>query len=673
MSSSHPSVRCPTLNTTFVGIKHNVYSPEFPIHQFRGIKYATVPGRFRRSQLCTVYPRVTDAKLNGPICPQQKRQGFDDLFGFVREDPPRMVVQDEFECLNLIVTCPDTTKYTRPLPVMVWIHGGSNIRGAGSSIICDPGKFVKASLELQQPIIVVNINYRLGLLGFAASDALEESNRLLGEEGVGNYGLYDQLNALIWTRKHISSFGGDPSNITLFGESAGAIDIHALLLSRINHLMPGGIASRAILQSGVVFPTAVRSIESQGSLLSRAMGRLGLTPTDINRLRNIPVDFLVAQTPGVVNATDDGIFFRDGWRNDVGSSPGNFIPLPEKIDSLMIGDCAFESALYLGAGSVGGGGGGAGIRTWSSLGIVRRVKALIRNVYKADKFLRSYGINYGPGADDEESQDAVLNVVNDVFFAWPIDKLAKGAATGRPGGRGIPVYRYVFDQESPYTFTAHHAVDLLYLFDNISMTPTERGKKAASGVGPLHSTTSTTLVQSPSSSGSDWDELDHRLGAYADDVVDDTQIAYPTYSDSYESDSDSDDSYYELSDFQYNASRIRQGMQARWIAFAQGSASGGSSSSLTRSIANRSSNVLEPLPGHPWSRDSLLVLGPEGEVGTRPIDEELPLRRRLDEWSHALESVPPELAFRIGVELSVGPKGVPPTTVGVQPFQRSRI
>lgn len=58
-----------------------------------------------------------------PICPQQKRQGFDDLFGFVREDPPRLVVQDEFECLNLIVTCPDVSRRMRPLPVMVWIHG----------------------------------------------------------------------------------------------------------------------------------------------------------------------------------------------------------------------------------------------------------------------------------------------------------------------------------------------------------------------------------------------------------------------------------------------------------------------------------------------------------------------------------------------------------------------
>lgn len=400
------------------------------------------------------------------------------------------------------------------------------------------------------------------------------------------------------------------------------------------------------------------------------MGRLRIS--DVNQLRNIPVDLLVAQTPGVVNPTDDGIFFHDGWRNDVGSFPGNFIPLPEKIDSLMIGDCAVESALYLGAGSVGGGGGGTGIRTWTSLGIVRRVKALIRNVYKADKFLRTYGINNGPGADDEESQDAVLNLVNDVFFAWPIDKLAKGTSAGRLGERdGIPVYRYVFDQESPYTFTAHHAVDLLYLFDNISMTP-EKRKKVAAGVGPLHTSTSSTLVLSPSSSSeSDWDDENGFRTFDEDDDDDEVEMqdnsrAFQPYPDSYESDSDdsSDDSYFQISDFQYNASRIRQAVQARWIAFAQGPSS-------TSPTLN---NISTPVPGRPWPRNSLLVLGPEGEVGTRSMVDELPRRRRLEEWSRALETVPPELAFRVGVELSVGPKGVPPNTVGVQPFQElSRI
>lgn len=263
-----------------------------------------------------------------------------------------------------------------------------------------------------------------------------------------------------------------------------------------------------------------------------------------------------------------------------------------------------------------------------------------------------------------------MNVVNDVFFAWPIDKLARGTSAGRLGEPGIPVYRYVFDQESPYTFTAHHAVDLLYLFDNISMTPEHHTGKKSAGLGPLHTTASTSIVLSPSSSGSDWDDPEFHLHSFDDDMKDEPpEVTYQRYPDSYESDSDSDDSYFQLSDFQYNASRIRQGMQARWIAFAQGPRD---SSSPVLNVGRSSTNS-EPLPGRPWPSNRLLVLGPEGEVAARPMDEELPIRRRAEEWSRALESLQPELAFRVGVELSVGPKGVPPTAVGVQPFQRSRI
>ncbi|KAF8506291.1 carboxylesterase [Hysterangium stoloniferum] len=486
-----PSVHCPSLSTTFVGIQHSLSGPACQIHQYRGIKYASIPGRFRRSQLHTSYTRTTDAKAHGPIAPQIKRFRPDESsFGLVREEPSPLI-QDEFECLNLTITSPGLEVANGPLPVMIWIHGGDNLQDTGSSLLYDAGKLVRASIELSQPIIVVAINYRLGLLGFAASEDLEMENRRLGEQGVGNYALYDQLNAITWVRKHIVSFGGDPSNVTLFGQAAGAVNIHSLLMSRVNHHKP--IAARAIIQSGVVSTACVPTVSSQTSTLARVMSSLNIR--SVEELRRVPVDLLISHTAASMSATDDGIFFRDGWRE---------CPVPEGVDGLIIGDCAFESALWTNSVSL-----------WSSVGLVRRIRAVIRGVYKADALLRAYNISLT--GEDEDSQDAALNFINDACFAWPADKVARGTQGH--------VYRYTFDQESPYTYTAHHAVDLLYLFDN----------------APAHI---------PARKAHPFDSSESDLG---------------------DSDSDGFDSdYFGSSDFAYNATRVCRAMQERWIAFAHG-------------------------------------------------------------------------------------------------------
>ncbi|KAF8581288.1 alpha/beta-hydrolase [Ramaria rubella] len=489
--ATDPAVYCPSLSTTFVGARHPLASHDCLIHQFRGIKYASIPGRFRWSQLHTTYTqKITDAKGQGPIALQLKSPLEGTLFGFTYESPvPR---QDEFDCLNLTITRPGRISQKTSLPVMVWIHGGSNVTGHGNSFLADAGKFVKTSMEEKRPVIVVAINYRLGLFGFAASEALLEANRLLGEEGVGNYGkiaLYDQLNAIAWIRKNIQFFGGDPAEITLFGESAGAVNIHSLLLSRINHSQP--IATRAIIQSGVVRVPAVQTVEMQGSLLSRIMSKLGVST--IEELRHVPSDVLLSHTPSIMNATDDGVFFRTDWNKN---------PIPEGIKSLIIGDCMFESALYL-----------AQVSLWTTTGIIRRVRAVIPGVYKADAFLRSYGIT--PSTDDEDAQEAALNILNDAHFAWPTDKVARSARANQ-----IQVFRYAFDQGSAWNPVPHHAVDLVYLFNNPPSRLPSRKAMVRGG---------------------------------------------------YESESDSDDGdYFWSSDFEYNAERVRRAIQDRWIAFAYG-------------------------------------------------------------------------------------------------------
>lgn len=104
---------------------------------------------------------------------------------------------------------------------MVFLHGGAFAYAAGSAGMYDGRVLADISRDTQIPTIIVTLNYRLGVLGFLASEEIMAYNKSHGEAGVGNYGLWDQVEALRWIQKHIRAFGGDPSRVTLFGQSAG--------------------------------------------------------------------------------------------------------------------------------------------------------------------------------------------------------------------------------------------------------------------------------------------------------------------------------------------------------------------------------------------------------------------------------------------------------------------
>ncbi|WP_166851124.1 carboxylesterase family protein [Isoptericola sp. BMS4] len=186
-----------------------------------GIRYARAP-RFGAPVAEPPAPTV-DAARPSPACPQP----WDPVFGPVLGDLPH----DE-DCLRLSVTAPadaDGGTRDRLVPVMVWIHGGSYTTGAGDAAIYDP-----AALVTEQRVVVVSVTYRLGLFGY------------LSRAGVpANLGLLDQLEALRWVRRNIAAFGGDPGNVTLFGQSAGG--------DAVAHLMVAdgaeGLFRRAIVQS----------------------------------------------------------------------------------------------------------------------------------------------------------------------------------------------------------------------------------------------------------------------------------------------------------------------------------------------------------------------------------------------------------------------------------------
>lgn len=214
------------------GLREEVGDEEIWI--FKGIPYAAPPVgelRWKAPQPVTSWTEPRACTSFGPSCPQPG-QGESVYAGMLS-----VGAVDE-DCLYLNVWSPAGSPEER-LPVMVWIHGGSFETGSGSMAVYD-GRNLAA-----RGVVVVTINYRLGPLGFLAHPVLSaESPRGVS----GNYGLLDQIAALEWVQRNIAGFGGDPDNVTVFGESAGAISILDLLVSP----PAGGLFHRAISQSGIL-------------------------------------------------------------------------------------------------------------------------------------------------------------------------------------------------------------------------------------------------------------------------------------------------------------------------------------------------------------------------------------------------------------------------------------
>lgn len=205
---------------------------------FRGIRYAKAPVgklRWRAPQSLPPAKALVDATSFGPACPQGQGnpkwyRKVAALLGNPDADIPDIANLSE-DCLFLNIWSPDVAP-KKSAPVMVWIHGGSNVNGYGH----EPN-YLGHHLA-PKGVVVVSINYRLGLLGFFAHPAL-------GNAASGQQAIQDQIAALRWINANISAFGGNPQNVTLFGESAGGTNIYALMQSS----EAVGLFHRAILQS----------------------------------------------------------------------------------------------------------------------------------------------------------------------------------------------------------------------------------------------------------------------------------------------------------------------------------------------------------------------------------------------------------------------------------------
>lgn len=390
---------------------------------FKGIPYAAPPIgelRWRPPQPVTPWKGTRNALAFAPGCPQPDVK----IVG-------RVDRQNE-DCLYLNVWTPSLDR-EKKLPVMFWIHGGGMTVGAGSMPFYRGGNLAEGGA------VIVTINYRLGPLGFLAHPWLSAESEL----GIsGNYGLMDQVFALGWVRRNIDRFGGDPGNVTIFGESAGSVGVNCLIASP----RATGLFHRAIMQSGtaVSVDRTLAQKEEEGQRLANIVAA-----DDLDELRSIaPGRLLEAVTPKVGLLAGRGVRYGPCVDDYLLSAPplalieqGTFNKVP-----VIIGTNADEATLFLGRET--------GPRR------VAGYRMLVRFFFgdHAGEVLKLF-----PAEKTEDIRTAFSRLMTVSAFIAPARKLARLLSAA-----GSTVYLYHFMRVPDHLLTsgmgATHGLEIPYIF-----------------------------------------------------------------------------------------------------------------------------------------------------------------------------------------------------------------
>jgi len=423
---------------------------------FRGIPYARPPIgelRWHPPEPSLPWQGVREAVLPGSAC-TQRTSGLTPFFapmaqayGSNFEQPP---IKSSEDCLYLDVWIPDWP-VKRALPVMVWLHGGSNTVGSGTQSTYDG-----ISLS-RHGVLLVTLNYRLGVMGFFSHPELTAESP---HHSSGNYGLLDQLAALNWVKQNIAQFGGDPDNVTLFGESAGAIDATRLMTSPL----AAGLFKRVISESGPAFDSGqnLSQAEAFGSAVSAlAPGNAQSTP--LAKLRALPVAEVEAL---ILKAkehfpTDITAATTDGWVIPLSPQQALLTGTFQKVD-LLIGLNRRElSAFRLAAAAAAKPSGGQSSVTES--GGLKKLSEAARYYFGSWTnpaiaiYLGRILLNKDAGLD---------GAANDLIAACPV-----GAVASLTNASGQHVFVYRFDRSIPgkgeSALGAFHSLEVPYVFGSL--------------------------------------------------------------------------------------------------------------------------------------------------------------------------------------------------------------
>ncbi|TFK88164.1 carotenoid ester lipase precursor [Polyporus arcularius HHB13444] len=334
-----PSVRLG--HATVIGARNG------SVESFLGIPYAEPPVgdlRLQLPRLTQSYNGTLNATNYGHPCLQQAAatpaqlppevlQALEPLL--VASSVTADVTESE-DCLYLNVVRPANISTGANLPVIFWIYGGSFTDGSNAMLFYNGTAIVQRSIELNRPAIYVALNYRLNVFGFLGGKEVKEA-------GIGNLGLHDQRTALRWVNRFIRLFGGDPSKVTIWGESAGALSVFLHLYT--NSGDPEGLFRAAIMNSGTSVPTRdLTEVQGTYDFVVNQVGCSNATDT-LACLRSVPADSLLNAANMVSN---DNTPFLPRVDGSFVTTPPMYLPSRGKIADvpLITGDVKDEGTLF---------------------------------------------------------------------------------------------------------------------------------------------------------------------------------------------------------------------------------------------------------------------------------------------------------------------------------------
>ena len=393
------------------------------VRVFKGIPFAAPPVgplRWRAPQAAAGWSGIRAADKFSAVCPQ--------LGYYPPESAPEPISED---CLYLNIWTPREPA-AKPLPVMVWIYGGALENGSASTPLYAGDGFAKRG------VILVTINYRLGVLGFLALNSLSKESAA----GVsGNYGLLDQIAALQWVQRNIGAFGGDAQRVTIFGQSSGSISVSALVASPLAK----GLFQRAIGESGGLFEPldlspgfSLAGAEDNGREFARRQGA-----TTLAELR-------AKSASDLLNKPFDAHFVLDGYV--LKESPFDAYRAHAQNDvDVLVGSNADEGQLFLQKKTV----------------TVANFKDILGADFPAPLV---WLLHPNPGNTDSEARLAAAAIEGDMRFRWDMWRWARLAAEN--GGKHV--YYYLFSRTPPfpsgnryYGLGATHGMEMPYVFDHL--------------------------------------------------------------------------------------------------------------------------------------------------------------------------------------------------------------
>jgi para-nitrobenzyl esterase len=424
----------PSFAKTASGELEGVVSADGKVRTYKGIPYAAPPVgalRWKSPQPAPAWTGIRKAVEYGPRCMQGRV--FDDMI--FHDDGPSE------DCLYLNLWIPAKPE-RKKLPVMVWIYGGGFVAGSSSEPRQDGGNLSK------QGVIVVSFNYRLGMFGFFSHPELTKES---GHNASGNYGLLDQVAALQWVKKNISTFGGDPANVTIFGESAGSFSVSALMASPLAK----GLFRRAIGESGAFFGTTLGlKSRTETEKADAEFAKASLGTDSIEALRAKPADEILKATlkqpmrwfsPNI-----DGHFLPQGVKEIFAAGKQSPVPL---IAGWNADEGNYRAIFEKDAATA------------------QNFAARARTMFgaHADRFLKLY-----PAGDDAQARRSAQDLAGDQFIAFSSWKwMEMHQKTGKSS-----IYRYEFDQTLPQPAdsgkssaegpTAPHASEIEFVFGMLS-------------------------------------------------------------------------------------------------------------------------------------------------------------------------------------------------------------